>query len=692
MLNEKKSVILIAGDDRAGRLLLREALERDGYEVVEAGDGVQAVEMFKDYGPQIVVLEIVMPRMDGIGACARIRELPGGGCVPVLMICVPEDDESVQRAFETGADEFISKPVNTALLRHRVRLLLKAKLTEEALALQEKKLRSITTSLGEGVYVLDPDGRLTFMNPEAERLLGVCGEELKGRVIHQLIHGSRHDGTMLPAGDCLTLQTLSTGKVYQSENEAYTRQDGTIFPVAVVSAPIIENGEITGCVVTFRDITRRRMMEQELLRAKAEAEIGLTRLREVLSSMQQGVIFVDTEDNIIEINQFASQLAGRSREEMLNRSLWDFYNGDQGERLRMVLDEYKTGPNRAPTPLYNWTGRGEITVTVQPVMKEEHYLGALLCAIDLSPLMEARRALEIGKCLQDKILQTAATAIYIVNSYGEIVNVNDEFYSITGFQKEEILGRHNLMLKSKCMEKCTMYDDSRTEPILKHQCTITNKDGKLLSILKNINILRDDAGRFTGAIISFIDISKIVEAKEEAEKARERAEYLASVDYLTGLLNRRVFMERLDQEMERCKREGTSLGIILADIDHFKKVNDTYGHQAGDVVLQVFASRLSGFSRTYDIVGRYGGEEFITCFVGTNCEQAERIAERMRVAVEEQCIPLPGVPVCINITSSFGVACTEPGIETNVDTLIARADEALYRAKAEGRNRVCLAV
>jgi two-component system cell cycle response regulator len=168
----------------------------------------------------------------------------------------------------------------------------------------------------------------------------------------------------------------------------------------------------------------------------------------------------------------------------------------------------------------------------------------------------------------------------------------------------------------------------------------------------------------------------------------QRILHLASTDGLTGLLNRRAFMERMEAEMERVKRERTSLSVILADIDYFKKINDAYGHQTGDVVLQKFARQLRECSRPYDLVGRYGGEEFVICLPGTGLLQAASVAERMRKGVEEMRNMTPGLSTAILITGSFGVASLEQGSGEDIDSLIRRADEALYRAKSEGRNRV----
>ncbi|SHG69954.1 two-component system, chemotaxis family, response regulator CheY [Thermosyntropha lipolytica DSM 11003] len=163
---------------------------------------------------------------------------------------------------------------------------------------------------------------------------------------------------------------------------------------------------------------------------------------------------------------------------------------------------------------------------------------------------------------------------------------------------------------------------------------------------------------------------------------------LARTDYLTGVLNRRAFMERLAEEIARMKREGKPLGIIIADIDFFKRVNDRYGHQAGDMVLKDFARSLKKACREYDLVGRYGGEEFIICLPGCDRENTFKTAERMRKVVELTPSYIEDIKKDIFITASFGVTSLEPGEEKRVDDLIKEADEALYKAKRTGRNRV----
>jgi diguanylate cyclase (GGDEF)-like protein len=158
-------------------------------------------------------------------------------------------------------------------------------------------------------------------------------------------------------------------------------------------------------------------------------------------------------------------------------------------------------------------------------------------------------------------------------------------------------------------------------------------------------------------------------------------------DELTGLHNRRYFNERLLDEIDRSKRYGNPLTLVMGDIDHFKKVNDTYGHPVGDIVLAWLGGLLSSKLRSSDVVARYGGEEFAILLINTTKEQAFDIVEGLRQTIEES--TLPQEPF-IKATSSFGIASIGEDA-TSFEGLVDKADKALYYAKAQGRNKVCLA-
>ena len=169
-------------------------------------------------------------------------------------------------------------------------------------------------------------------------------------------------------------------------------------------------------------------------------------------------------------------------------------------------------------------------------------------------------------------------------------------------------------------------------------------------------------------------IKKLADARMLIEKS-------AITDELTGLFNRRHILTRFTEEFEQGKRMRTSFSCIMADIDNFKSVNDRRGHLTGDEVLKEIARRFRSIIRAYDVVGRYGGEEFLIILPDTNLEQAWHFAERVRMTVKEQ-------PVAdVWVTVSLGVACFEEA-DQNIDDVIKRADDALYRAKNAGRDRV----
>ena len=164
---------------------------------------------------------------------------------------------------------------------------------------------------------------------------------------------------------------------------------------------------------------------------------------------------------------------------------------------------------------------------------------------------------------------------------------------------------------------------------------------------------------------------------------------LAVVDALTGLNNRRYLETHLGGALDQAAHKGRSLSLMILDIDHVKAVNDTYGHDAGDEVLKVFAQRIKGVVRGADLVCRLGGEEFVIVMPETPLVLAQKIAERVRAAIEAEPFPIEAGARTVPVTTSIGLA--ERGGDANADALLRRTDKALYGSKASGRNRVTAA-
>jgi two-component system cell cycle response regulator len=180
--------------------------------------------------------------------------------------------------------------------------------------------------------------------------------------------------------------------------------------------------------------------------------------------------------------------------------------------------------------------------------------------------------------------------------------------------------------------------------------------------------------------------TRIVELHGELLEAREALREQATKDFLTRIWNRSSILEIIDRELDRAEREQRSLGVVMVDLDRFKSINDTYGHFAGDAVLREAARRMQSAIRSYDAIGRYGGEEFLVVLPG--CDESCTLgqAERLRRVLSEEELVIGGTS--LTLTGSFGASSSVPGCKTSGEALIRTADEALYRAKRDGRDKV----
>ncbi|MES2153034.1 MAG: sensor domain-containing diguanylate cyclase [Pseudomonadota bacterium] len=191
--------------------------------------------------------------------------------------------------------------------------------------------------------------------------------------------------------------------------------------------------------------------------------------------------------------------------------------------------------------------------------------------------------------------------------------------------------------------------------------------------------------RLAHQVMSLIELRA---RSHELEQAYLAMQTLATIDELTGMLNRRALMARLREEVERCQRFGGALALVMVDLDHFKQVNDAYGHQAGDAVLAAVGALLRERIRITDSAGRYGGEELCLLLPGADAPAAALLAEKLRAAIAATVFPSPAQQV--TLSASFGVAAYHPDHAPSPEKLVAAADRALYRAKHGGRNQVAV--
>jgi diguanylate cyclase (GGDEF)-like protein/PAS domain S-box-containing protein len=300
-----------------------------------------------------------------------------------------------------------------------------------------------------------------------------------------------------------------------------------------------------------------------------------------------------------------------------------------------------------------------------------------------------------------------AEGLVIMDEKGQIILANTSFAEKVGCSADTLLGKKASRLNwenvdcTKNTDSCFPWDATlnqnkqQTGVALRYTAKRTGKR----TFTVNTSPINDATGAIRGVLATFDDLTDLEEKQFELtqtisqlensrEELREKAvelEYLATRDSLTGCLNRRAFFSNCEKQFEQATRLSSTISCIMADIDHFKSINDRYGHATGDKVIQMVANELRANGRPENIVGRYGGEEFCIVLPGMAAPEAFSLAERLRLAIKNS--SYSQVPASLRVTSSFGVAELDEDV-TNPAELIDRADKALYIAKESGRNRV----
>jgi diguanylate cyclase (GGDEF)-like protein/PAS domain S-box-containing protein len=293
----------------------------------------------------------------------------------------------------------------------------------------------------------------------------------------------------------------------------------------------------------------------------------------------------------------------------------------------------------------------------------------------------------------EKFLGTIFNSIHdpfsIMDRDYTIMNVNDSYAHLKGRTASDLLGKtcyEALHGRTGVCEECVVEKTFRSSDPCAKEKLVTTPDGAEMWMEIYTYPVFDENMRVSHVIEYARNITDRKMAEEEKKHLIKKLNHLSTTDSLTGLLNRRALNDILDHEIDRASRYSSDLSVILCDIDRFKLINDTYGHRAGDLALQAISEALKSTLRKADVIGRYGGDEFMMILPETSLKGARSLAEKIRVAVENAELELPERKL-IGLSMSIGVASCCATVE-NIDTIVARADAALYTSKQAGRNRV----
>ncbi|HAC92216.1 MAG TPA: hypothetical protein DCF63_16555, partial [Planctomycetaceae bacterium] len=441
---------------------------------------------------------------------------------------------------------------------------------------------------------------------------------------------------------------------------------------------------------------QERLMHEVAERKEAEAHLKQSeeQLRLVMEGSDQGFWDWDIAAGTVERNRRWAEMLGYTYEEIKHTAQqWtDFIHpDDRALAWRSINDvlEGRTASHKAEYRMLHKDGSIRWILDQAKVMgRDEHGRPTRMSGTHTD--ITARKLLELDSLENSlrlkRILDNLFAYVALLDTSGVVQEVNNAPLDRAGYRREDVIGKYfydapwwnyDPDVRAQLMEamnaakhgKASRYD------------VVVKMGDDLVPIDFQIAPVRDGSGRIVGLLPTAVDIT-------ERKHLEDELNLQAHLDYLTGLDNRRSFMEKAEVELSRTKRYESALSVLMLDIDLFKQINDAYGHQVGDLVLKTLAETFQAVLRNVDIVGRLGGEEFGVVLPETTVDEAIEVAEGLREIIAATEVALPaGLP--IHFTVSIGVAAFSDQ-NTNLDMLLDKADKALYRAKKSGRNKVCI--
>lgn len=421
------------------------------------------------------------------------------------------------------------------------------------------------------------------------------------------------------------------------------------------------------------------------------------RFERLLSTLGEGVYGTDSDGRCTFINAAGLELLGVRESEALGQDQHALFHHHRRDGRPYPMDEcpiYLSSRDGQTRRVEEWffrkDGRGfPVELVVSPLIEQGRLIGSVAVFQDISARKESERQSERLAQRNTLLLESAGDGIFGVDLNGRCIFVNPAALALLGYQREEVIGEDEHLLfhyrhedgAIYSHESCPIFKTLRDGKVREDEDVFFRHDGAPVSVHLKVTPMVE-FGERVGAVVVFQDIT-------ERKRMEQRLIELASTDELTGLPNRRHFVEALEREHARIRRFGKSAVLLMLDLDHFKRINDQYGHAAGDAVLVAFAETLRQHLRRTDLAGRLGGEEFAVLLPETEVEAACVLAERLREAVAGRAVEIEGIGA-IGVTVSLGLARLGV-LDARPEAALARADAALYRAKQGGRNRVELA-
>ncbi len=541
-------------------------------------------------------------------------------------------------------------------------------------------VRATFESAPDGLVVVNAQGQPVAFNPAfialwqfpPDMLQRRNTAEMRDHLARQLKDEAAYRALLVP---------LQPGVRAPSVGE-FEHRDGRVFERKIGS--LASAGYPGAVIVRWRNVTERR-------RAEAALRAADQRLAAVFNHALNAILLADDQRRYVDANPAACTLLGRSREQVL------------GITADQVMD---MAPEDADAAWSHFLQQGSATGQVTLRLPDGRLRVARFSAVaniqpgvhlsilsDVTDEVQARQHQLETAAQMDMAMANADIVFWAVDLVNDqVTSANPQrAQQMLGYASDEIppgLDAWDALVHPDDFERresAWLAHVQGHSPTFEAEFRMRHKDGRWIWLLARGRATERDAqGRATRVVGTRIDITR----RKQAEQLLEAQ---AFTDGLTGTLNRRRFLELADVEMERARRHGQPMSLLMIDLDHFKSVNDAHGHAGGDSVLQAFVKTAQTVMRGSDLFGRVGGEEFAALLPQTDLEGAAALAHRLQEVVHEHPVVLPTGEVAYSV--SIGVAARAAGLDdrSSVESLMLGADAALYRAKGEGRDRVLLA-
>ncbi|MEW8626847.1 MAG: diguanylate cyclase [Candidatus Thiodiazotropha sp.] len=427
------------------------------------------------------------------------------------------------------------------------------------------------------------------------------------------------------------------------------------------------------------DVRRRQQFQDQL----AEKEMRLSAMRE---SAQDAIITTDQQGKIESWNPAATRIFGYREREALGRTIYDLVSvpGNPHEKDRSLIGFMKKETVQVGDGVVEQIGKCrdgkefplEMSIATMPFQGQKH----MVCVIrDVTERKKTEEQLR----LSHQVMASATEGILITDKQERIVSVNNAFTEITGYSAEEAIGEKPVLLKSgKHSEEFyqAMWSEINSKGFWQGEIWNRRKDGALYVEWLGISAVLDQHGDITNYVGIFTEMTQRKDQQAELER-------LAFYDPLTGLANRLLLQDRLEQSCSYARRHESMVAVLFLDLDKFKLVNDSFGHEVGDLLLQEVAKRISGVVREGDTVARLGGDEFVILLRDIHDVEGVTLVANKIIDTVNQSIVIEGNHCAVD--TSIGVALYPN--HQQVAGLIKLADQAMYKAKRNCEKKLCFA-